>query len=200
MDTGAAIKARALLSSFPDDNSCCFAYSRALIEFISLMLNEEGASEELRDEYLRKAYKANEYALWTLAFHETFADVVEHTDQITTPAKAGSIMDAVHFFEGLQLIIVFTAFTLVCFIVDSPLWVETEGVIDWVKSFIEQEQLAVPTPPLVKLPDVWAADDANFKIKEPNRKRDRNDDNDEQADVNEMFLGMFFTATEMATS
>jgi hypothetical protein len=101
MDCGAADRARAVLTKFPDDRSCCFAYTAALIEFISHMLKEDGSSESLRDEALRAAHRANEYAIWTLAYHDTFANVVEHTDKIVTPAKEGSIQDAIHFYEGI---------------------------------------------------------------------------------------------------
>ena len=54
LDAAAADKARELLGRFPDDRSSCFEYSRALIEFISLMLNEEGSSVQLRDAALLK--------------------------------------------------------------------------------------------------------------------------------------------------
>jgi hypothetical protein len=43
------MSARSLLDKFPDDDSSCFAYTRALIEHISYILNEDGASEEVRN-------------------------------------------------------------------------------------------------------------------------------------------------------
>jgi hypothetical protein len=49
-----AEEARKLLEQFPEDTFCCFLYSRALIEHISLLLGEKGASRKLVDAALSK--------------------------------------------------------------------------------------------------------------------------------------------------
>ncbi len=54
LDKGDALLARQLMDKFPADRSSCFSYSRALIEFIALSLEESDASEEVRDEAMRK--------------------------------------------------------------------------------------------------------------------------------------------------
>ncbi len=54
LDKGEALKARQLLDKYSSDNSSCFAYSRALIEFIALSLGESDASETVRDEMLAR--------------------------------------------------------------------------------------------------------------------------------------------------
>eukprot|EP01038_Epipyxis_sp_PR26KG_P009373 gene9373-12629_t len=54
LDLGHADHARALLDSFPSDQSSCFAYSRALIEHISTLLQEKGSSQMIKDEMLDK--------------------------------------------------------------------------------------------------------------------------------------------------
>jgi hypothetical protein len=54
LDSAEAGKARALLDEYPEDPYCCFAYSRALIECIALLLEESDASVDLIDEALSK--------------------------------------------------------------------------------------------------------------------------------------------------
>merc|ERR1711968_237931 len=56
MDMGDAAKARALIDKFDNDESCCFKYTKALIEYISFhLLKEEGSSVELCDNALEAA-------------------------------------------------------------------------------------------------------------------------------------------------
>ena len=61
-----------------------------------------------------------------------------------------------------------------------PLWIETDGVVDWVRGFIASERVAAPSaPPLILQPS--ASEEAA------------------PASDSKMFEGMFFTALEMAT-
>jgi hypothetical protein len=52
LDDADAENARELLEKFPDDRFCCFIYSKALIEYISVQLAEHGTCEEKRDAIL----------------------------------------------------------------------------------------------------------------------------------------------------
>ena len=54
LDQAEAGEARALLDKYPDEPYCCFAYSRALIECIALLLEESDASVDLVDAALTK--------------------------------------------------------------------------------------------------------------------------------------------------
>lgn len=92
--------ARALLDKYPQDMSCCFLYNRALVEYIShYLLQEEGSSKEICETALRTAYLSNPYAIFTLAYHTTFQDIVEYVSIIQNPIK-GSIEDALSFFDS----------------------------------------------------------------------------------------------------
>ena len=54
LDQAEAGEARALLDQYPNEPYCCFAYSRALIECIALLLEETDASVDLIDAALTK--------------------------------------------------------------------------------------------------------------------------------------------------
>ena len=54
LDESDAGQARALLDQYPEDPYCCFAYSKALIECIALLLEESDASVDLVDAALTK--------------------------------------------------------------------------------------------------------------------------------------------------
>ena len=47
------------------------------------------------------AYETNPYALWLIAYHDTFSNVLELIEQIDSLAtQPGSLEDAIHFFSG----------------------------------------------------------------------------------------------------
>jgi hypothetical protein len=86
--------------------------------------------------------------------------------------------------------------------VDSPLWVETDGVIEWVRDFIRTENIEPPAPPAIKLSDIDTASASAEAAASSTRKR-KPESATEHMDadtVTEMFLGMFFTAVEMAAT
>jgi len=114
LDMGEADKARALLERFPDDRSAYFMYARALIEFISVMLNEAGASVASRDAALEAAWRANPYALWVLVFHTYFREA-EHLEELPQIPPVGSVLEALSFFY-----------------LDTEIWVDTDGALEWV--------------------------------------------------------------------
>lgn len=63
LDNGSAEYARAVIERFPEDNCMVFVYSRALIELISLTLKEDGSSNDLVTDTMRKGQ-----LLWIVAF------------------------------------------------------------------------------------------------------------------------------------
>lgn len=167
LDMGEAGEARALLDRFADDTYCCMIYSRALIECISMMLEEEDASEEAIFAALQKAYDANPWALWTLIHHEAFGEVLEDagaeagvadsiTDDMVTP---GSILDAVRFAD-----------------VDVALWLDTDGAIDHVIEFVRQRGLQEPT--MDELEEMLGGDDDGEGEGDDEHGEDGDDDGD----------------------
>jgi hypothetical protein len=53
LDRCDAVKARLVLNRFPTNKSACFTYNKALIEFISWQLQDEGTTKEERDSCLK---------------------------------------------------------------------------------------------------------------------------------------------------
>lgn len=53
LDRCDAIKARLILERFPNNKSACFTFNKALIEFISWQLQDEGTTKEERDQSLK---------------------------------------------------------------------------------------------------------------------------------------------------
>ena len=46
------------------------------------------------------AYEKNPYTFFVICEHETFKDVIQHTDKIQTPTIEGSIEDAFLFYDS----------------------------------------------------------------------------------------------------
>lgn len=80
LDMADAENARKLLDAHEDDKHCCFIYTRALIEHISLLLKEKGSSQELRDQKLLEAFETNPYAMFLLANGNYFKEALDHVD------------------------------------------------------------------------------------------------------------------------
>jgi tetratricopeptide (TPR) repeat protein len=165
LDNGDADLARALLDENTQDMSCCFLYNRALVEYIShYLLQEEGSSKEVCETALRTAYLANPYAIFTLAYHSTFTDIVEYVAIINNPVN-GSIEDAFSFFDS-----------------DIELWVDVEGAINWVREFYEEYSISVPSIDRIYIEEK----DTDAVIEEYNRSHiDDNDDKKENIDEKE---------------
>ena len=184
LDLGDAAKARALISAFPDDKSACFAYSLAFIEFISLMLEEEDASEAARDAALKKAYEVNPYTLWTIVYNLTFKECVEHQHEIFEKGKplppGGSVEDAIMFFE-----------------LDSEIWQQTDGAVEWAASIGAQ---VAKSPPLISQPDgIGRGDDRSDKSKKRKWGSGETRPPPGPEETHRMYVGMYNTAIEMAT-
>jgi len=165
-------------SSVLVDNSSCFAYSRALIEFISLSLGED-TSQAVRDEALAAAVQQNPLTLWVIAFPDETASAVDHLqllDPLSNPftLSEGSVEEALYFH---------------C--VDGPLWKDTEGAVQWVRKFIKQRHLTVPV--------VSVEDDAvGMSVANTETGRIAGSVEDMSAEeMHKMFVGMFTTAMEM---
>jgi hypothetical protein len=149
LDMGFADRAREILDNNLHDKHSLFTYSRPFIEHIALLLDEEDASTTVRDELLMKAYETNPYALWALVYHEYFCPVVEkgfdsirRKDESTSSvivAEPGSVGDALSFFE-----------------VDLDLWLDTDEVMEWLKSFVVVNKLS---PPKLDMPIIEENDD-----------------------------------------
>lgn len=85
LDMAEAGEARAILDKYPEDPYCCFAYSRALIECIALLLEESDASVDLVDDALNKgiimqmlsALKIYKYTDSTALNHHYYDDMIK---------------------------------------------------------------------------------------------------------------------------
>ena len=99
MDRAEAENARSLIDKYPEDSSASFLFTKALIEHISLILEEPGASVtvilhffpfdtpstiisidlnmsliyKVRNGVLLEAHTKNPYVIWTLINHEAFS-------------------------------------------------------------------------------------------------------------------------------
>ena len=109
LDRGDAIVARQLMyDRFPDNQSVCYTYSRALLEYISWSLQDEGTTEEMRDQVMRKAVASNPFVIWLLAYHQFYSEIlddenVEHLrddDVNAALVKPGSLEDAILYFKS----------------------------------------------------------------------------------------------------
>lgn len=203
LDLAEADKARALLDEFPDDVSAYFSYSRALIEYLSLQLGEEGASVAVRDAQLLTANSTNPYALFALAHHQVFSQVLEHTSVIQDSMSApGSVEDAIRYFS-----------------VNLDLWQEIDGALEWAKSIAKD----LP-PPLCEIAEQDEDADEESDGAEADAEGDSDGDSDgegdgegemagpsgggddaeftlehmSEAELHTMFSDMFNTAVEMA--
>ena len=201
LDNAEADRARQLLDAFPADKSALFSYSRALIEYLSLQLKEEGASEQVRDKALTAAYDSNPFAAFALAHHSTFSQVIEHAEVIQdSMAPAGSVEDALRYFTT-----------------NLPLWQEIDGALDWVRG-----KVADLPPPLAEVPTPAAAapsdkggeeDDAGGKGEEDAEAEEEEEEEEgeeegrggeplkleqmSEEELHAMFTDMFNTALEI---
>ncbi len=91
LDAGLAAEARQILDSFPSDQSCLFAYSRALIQFISWRLlgeDAEGTSAADAEAALAVALASNPHVavfLGTGRMFEQFGELAAHSSPSATP-------------------------------------------------------------------------------------------------------------------
>lgn len=142
LDMGFADSARDILDKNLDDKHSLFVYSRPFIEHIALLLDEEDASTTVRDELLMKAYETNPYALWALIYHEYFDPIVQkgfdfirgkdESESSNIVSEPGTVGDALSFFEA-----------------DLGLWLDTDEVMEWLKSFVVVNKLS---PPILDMP------------------------------------------------
>lgn len=66
------------MDRFPEDNGCDMAWSLVAIEFVSWsVLGEAGSSQELAETALEKAYEANPFLAWYIAYRDIFEEVRE---------------------------------------------------------------------------------------------------------------------------
>eukprot|EP01032_Pedospumella_encystans_P008345 gene8345-9918_t len=160
-----------------DKRSCCI-YNRAFIEHISLLLEEPGAQEEIRDKLLAEAYKLNPYTLWVIAHHAIFKEVVSRTTllcdkEVLPHVPAQTIEDTLVFYEA-----------------DLPLWQQTDGAIEWVQDYLVSHNLSLPKLPAsnsVGLPD--CVNSAAALSAESNEGIAIT-----ASDLHDMYTGMFTTA------
>jgi len=168
LDMADAENARNLLDRYKDDKHCCFVYTRALIEHISLLLKEEGSSKDLRDEKLLEAYEVNPYGIFLLAYGNYFKEALDHVDTNckTAVGSIGKYTYSLYFHCNFYHFNIEDAIAF--FSLEMPLWEDTDEILDSIRELIETKNLQVP----------------NVKVNDDNNN-DNVDNNDDSVDAND---------------
>lgn len=120
LDNNRPDSARRLWERFPTDSSVWIRYSAALIEFVSWkILEEEGSNKETAEINLAKAIRSNIFCAYYIAFHDTFTDVMEFTDEVED-VENGTIEQAIEYCNSEQV----------------GSWLGTEGAIQWIRGVL----------------------------------------------------------------
>uniref|UniRef100_A0A7S2RPG7 Uncharacterized protein n=1 Tax=Eucampia antarctica TaxID=49252 RepID=A0A7S2RPG7_9STRA len=120
LDNNRPDSARRLWEELPTDSSVWVRYSAALIEFVSWkILEEEGSNKETAEINLAKAIRSNLFCAYYIAFHDTFKEVMEYTDEVED-AENGSIEQAIEYCNSEQM----------------GSWLGTEDAIQWIRSVL----------------------------------------------------------------
>jgi len=192
--------ARKLWERLPlDYSSVWIRFSAVLLEYVSWnVLKEKGSTKDTADKLLLEAVRANVFCAYYIAFHETFGQVFEYTEDIED-ADNGTLEQAIEYCNSEQM----------------GSWVGTEGAVEWIRSAILQALHASPSSgtdesllgrddvewvrPLVKM-------EVEYENTEAERKNDINMDSfntDEEDTIDDkevdllMFSGMFRTGIDM---
>lgn len=126
------------------------------------------------------AHNANRFAIFTLAYADSFEAALQALEQITLPA-AGSLEDALQFFDA-----------------DIALWRDTDGALEWVRNTTSRLQLMPPTRA-----EATAAISSTSSLDHHFTTYVQSTESSSsvtrgQVDAHAMFVGMYFTALEMA--
>lgn len=113
--------ARRLWEKLPNDySSVWIRYNAALLEYVSWnVLNEPGSSQASATSLLIQAIRSNVYCAYMLAFHETFHQVMEYTEDVEDAPDA-SLEQAIEY----------------CFSDAMGDWAGTDGALEWFKDVI----------------------------------------------------------------
>ena len=98
---------------------------------------------------LRSAISCNAFTAWTIAYHETFAEAVDHLELLPPDylLQQGSIEEALLYFHGFHFdpsCTVSVVVSITSQIVDLPLWKDTEGAVDFVRSYLRCNNVEPP--------------------------------------------------------
>jgi len=113
--------ARRLWEKLPDEYaSVWIRYSAALLEYVSWkILEEKGSSEGTAMELLKEAIRGNVYCAYYIAYHETFRQVMEYTEEVED-AEDGTLEQAIEY----------------CHSEEMGNWAGTEGAVEWIRGCI----------------------------------------------------------------
>jgi hypothetical protein len=200
---GFAAQARELIDQWVNagDESAVLLYSRVLIEFVAhFVLLEEDASAEICETALSHAIEKHPHVLWTLFYHDSFSECVEHIDDLRLHLDGLRLFaeNPKEYIEDDVLV------ALLFFDSELPLWTEIEGIIDWIREYVIAHKIDSPVPPLVDQRESIAD---NNNVVDENINTDDvsivgDGDGDDMAELDneideEMYAGMFWTAVEM---
>ena len=127
MDEAEAAHARALADQFPDDRSCAFEFTRALLNFLAWsVLAEEGYSEAMATASLCAAISANPWAALFMVHADVFTRIVDPDFVDNLPRAAfeavGSVDEAFKYcVDGLSM------------------WADCDGAIEWLTAKVRAD-------------------------------------------------------------
>ena len=113
--------ARRLWEKLPNDySSVWIRYNAALLEYVSWnILKEPGSSQTSATSLLIQALRSNVYCAYMLAFHETFHQVMEYTEDVEDAPDA-SLEQAIEYCNSDAM----------------GDWAGTDGALEWIKDVI----------------------------------------------------------------
>ena len=203
VDNNRPESARRLWERLPStDASVWIRYSAALIEFVSWrILQEEGSTQETAELRLLQAIKANVFCAYYIAFHDTFQQVMDYTDEVEDADETSPVMEAIEYCNSEQF----------------GAWAGTDGAMDWIKIIILRvlngESITIGDFTLLPGDVDWRKQLSLVRESEVHPPTDsqteatahNSEDSDRESDVESfvdvtMYTGMFETGMEMLES
>ena len=136
MDNADAIKARSLIDRYPHDATANFLFTKALIEHISLTLEEKDTTVETREEALSVACKQNPYVIWCILYHEVmdeklndYLEGIAETEGLSSMLELSDskIGEAIRYYES-----------------EIELWKDIENTMEWLESYVFSNKIEPP--------------------------------------------------------
>ena len=115
MEANRPDSARRLWERFPKDTSVWIRYSASLVEYVSWnLLHEHDSTQTTAEQLLACAIQSNPYCAYYIAFHDTFDNVMEFTNDIEDGETL--LEEAIEYCSSEQM----------------GSWIGTDGAIQWI--------------------------------------------------------------------
>ena len=184
LDKNRPDSARKLWDRLPSDTSVWIRYSAALIEFVSWkILEEEGSNQQTAEMLLAKAIQGNMFCAFYIAFHDTFQEVMEYTDEVED-TENGTIEQAIEYCNSEQM----------------GSWLGTDDAVEWIRTILLRciHGGEIAQGKLGNIQINWDKELTKIEKEQEEKENDGDSDDgeDEEIDVL-MYAGMFRTAMDM---